>query len=145
MAQFAHLSLTLLSITTIRRQTALPALVISPSIPSIVEVESNIILCSSSFDSVSEVCSGGNALESDLWQPSDKTQIMHQVLMLDELAVEKHIHWDNSHNKFQGTCRKYSHRIPLDFTSEKELDILCNAIQNDEVHLATEVCHSYSM
>ena len=145
MAQFAHLSLTLPSITTIRRQTALPALVVSPSIPSIVEVESNIILCSSSFDSVSEACSEGNALESDLWRPSDKTWIMYQVLTLDELAVKKHICWDDSHNKFQETCREHNHRIPLNFTSEKELNILCDTIQNDEVHLAMEVHHSYSM
>lgn len=143
-AQFAHLSLALPSITTIRRQTALPALIVSPSIPSIAEVESNIVSCSSSFDSVSEACSGGNALDTDLWRPSDKTRIMHQVLMLDELAVEKRVRWDDLHNKFQGTCREHNHKIPLDFSSEKELDILCEAIQNDEVHLATEVRHYYS-
>ncbi|KAH9028337.1 hypothetical protein EDB85DRAFT_2147919 [Lactarius pseudohatsudake] len=58
--------------------------------------------------------------------------------MLDELAVEKRVRWDDLHNKFQGTCREHNHRIPLDFTSEKELDLLCEAIENDEVHLATE-------
>ena len=142
-AQFAHLSLALPSLLTTRRQTALPALVISPSIPTIAEVEFNIISCCSSFNSVSVTCSGGNILDSDLWGSSDKTknktQIVHQVLMLDELAVEKHICWDNLHNNFQGTCRKHNYKIPLDFTSEKELDILCNAIQNDKGHLATEV------
>lgn len=145
MAQFAHLSLVLPSLTTIRRQTVLPALVVSPSTPSVAEVESNIVLCCSSFNSVSGACSGGNALDSDLWQPSNKTRIVHQVLMLDELAVEKRVRWDDLHNLFQGTCREHNHKIPLDFTSEKELDLLCEAIQNDEVHLASEVRRLYPM
>ncbi|KAF8271566.1 hypothetical protein EI94DRAFT_1698110, partial [Lactarius quietus] len=83
----------------------LPALVISPSTPTVAEVDSNILSCCSSFNSVSGACSGGNAPDSDLWQPLDKTQIMHQVLMLDELAVEKCVHLDDLHNNFQGTCR----------------------------------------
>ncbi|KAF8274383.1 hypothetical protein EI94DRAFT_1768655 [Lactarius quietus] len=128
--QFAHQSLALL---------ILPALVISPSTPTVAEVDSNILSCCSSFNSVSGACSGGNAPDSDLWQPLDKTQIMHQVLMLDELAVEKCVHLDDLHNNFQGTCREHNHKIPLDFMSERELNILCEAMQNDEVHLATEV------
>ena len=65
--------------------------------------------------------------------------------MLDELAVEKRVRWDDLHNKFQGTCREHNHRIPLDFISETELDILCGAIENDEVHLATEVRSIYGI
>ena len=65
--------------------------------------------------------------------------------MLDELAVEKHVQWDDLHNKFQGTCREHNHWIPLEFTSEKELGLLCDAIENDEVHLAMEVRVSYSI
>lgn len=72
-------------------------------------------------------------------------KIIHQVLMLDELAVEKRVRWDDLHNKFQGTCREHNHRIPLDFISETELDILCGAIENDEVHLATEVRSIYGI
>jgi hypothetical protein len=65
--------------------------------------------------------------------------------MLDELAVEKRVQWDDFHNKFQGTCHEHNHRIPLDFTSEKELDLLCGAIENDEVHLAMEVRILYAL
>ena len=142
-AQFAHLSLALPSLTTIRCQTVLLALVISPSTPTVADVESNILSCYSSFNSIAGACSGGNAPDSDLWQPSDN--IVHQILMLDELAVERRVRWDDLHNKFQGTCREHNHKIPLDFTSERELNILCEAIQNEEVHLATEVRHLYSM
>ncbi|KAH9005718.1 hypothetical protein EDB86DRAFT_2795503 [Lactarius hatsudake] len=139
-AQFVHQSLALPSLTTIRRQTILLALVISPSAPTVAEVKANIISCYSSLNSVVGAFSGGTApwtaLGSGLQPESDK--IMHQVLMLDELAIEKHVRWDDLHNKFQGTCREHNHRIPLDFTSERELDILCEAIGNDEIHLATE-------
>ncbi|KAH9160972.1 hypothetical protein EDB89DRAFT_1862008 [Lactarius sanguifluus] len=139
-AQFAHQSLALPSLTTIRRQTVLPALVVSPSAPTVADVEANVISCYSSFRPVSGSCSGGTTLDSDLWQPSDmiKDKIVHQVLMLDELAIEKRVRWDDAHNKFQGTCREHNHQIPLDFTSERELDILCGAIESDEVHLASE-------
>jgi hypothetical protein len=132
-AEFAHQSLALPSLTTIRRQTVMPALLVSPSAPTIAEVEANIVSCYSSLSS----CSGGTSTSSDFEQPR---KIAHQVIMLDELAVEKRVRWDDLHNKFQGTCREHNHRIPLDFTSEKELDLLCEAVENDEVHLATEVC-----
>ena len=142
-AQFAHQSLALPSLTTIRRQTVLPALLVSPSAPTVAEVEANIIASCSSLHSIARSRSGGSALGTEPRQPSDK--IVHQVLMLDELAVEKRARWDDSHNKFQGTCREHNYRIPLDFTSERELDILCDAIQNEEVHLATEVRLFFSM
>ena len=136
-AKFAHQSLALPSLTTIWRQTVLPALVVSPSAPTITEVEANIILCFSSLSSysgeTSRNCSG------------NPQKIIHQVLMLDELAVEKCVQWDDLHNKFQGTCHEHNHRIPLDFISEMELDILCRAIENDEVHLATEVHSIYGI
>jgi hypothetical protein len=59
--------------------------------------------------------------------------------MLDEIAIEKRVRWDDSTNKFQGTCREHNNKIPLDFGSEKELDLLCEALEKDDVHLATEV------
>ncbi|KAH9074231.1 hypothetical protein EDB83DRAFT_2312565 [Lactarius deliciosus] len=132
-AEFAHQSLALPSLTTIRRQTVLPALLVSPSTPTTAEIEANILSCYSSLGSGSH---SGTSRDCDLsWQPN---KIMHQVIMLDELAVEKRVRWDDLHNKFQGTCREHNNRIPLDFTSEKELELLCEAIENDEVHLATE-------
>jgi hypothetical protein len=99
-AEFAHQSLALPSLTTIRRETVLPALLVSPSTPTIVEVEANIVSCYSSF-------SGGTPHECDPWKRPSK--IVHQVIMLDELAVEKRVRWDDSHNKFQGTCHKHNH------------------------------------
>jgi hypothetical protein len=120
--EFAHHSLSLPSPTTIRRNTVMPALIVSPSAPTIPEIEENIQSCIS--------CTGDNA--------SWASTIQHQVLMLDELAVKQRLHWDDSSNKFLGTCHEHNHQLSVDFTSEKELDILCNAIDNKKVHLASE-------
>ncbi len=59
--------------------------------------------------------------------------------MLDEIAIEKHVQWGDTTNKFQGTCREHSYKIPLKFMSERELDLLCEALKKDDIHLATEV------
>lgn len=124
-AEFAHRSLSLPSVTTIRRNTVLKSLVVSPSTPTTADIEANIVSC--------------YALEASSTPNSKSLGVIHQIVMLDELAVEKRVRWDDLHNKFQGTCREHNHQIPLDFTSEKELDLLCDAIGEDKVHLATEV------
>jgi hypothetical protein len=124
-AEFAYRSLVLLSLTTIRRNTALPTLVVSYSTPTLTNVETNILSCYSTFG---------------IEQPSpSKSTIIHQVLMLDEIAVEKRVQRDDSTNKFQGTCREHNNKTPLNFMSERELDLLCEALEKDEVHLATEM------
>ena len=140
--KFTHQSLALPSLTTIQHQTVLPALLVSPSAPTIAEVEANIISCFSLLSSCSGQVSEGSSSSHEC--AGNPWTIIHQVLMLDELAVEKRVQWDDLHNKFQGTCHEHNHRIPLDFTSEKELDLLCEGFENDEVHLAMEVRVWYS-
>lgn len=129
-AEFAHRSLALPSLTTIRRNTVLPSLVVSPSTPLLADVENNIRSCFSAFSSAR----GINPPSSDT-----NDTIIHQVLMLDELAVERRVRWDDSCNKFQGTCREHNSKIPLEFTSERELELLCEALEKEQVHLASEV------
>jgi hypothetical protein len=124
-AEFAHRSLALPSLTTIRRNTVLPTLVVSHSTPTLTDIQTNILSCYSAFG-------------TEQFSSSQST-IVHQVIMLDEIAIEKRVRWDDSTNKFQGTCREHNSRIPLDFGSEKELDLLCEALEKDNVHLATEV------
>jgi hypothetical protein len=130
-AEFAHRSLVLPSLTTICCNTVLPSLVVSPSIPLLADVENNILSCFSAFNS---------ARGSDPPLSDTNHTIVHQVLMLDELAVEKHVRWDDSCNKFQGMCREHNSKIPLEFMSERELELLCEALEKNQVHLASEVC-----
>ena len=131
-AEFAHRSLSLPSVTTIRRNTVVRPLIVSPSLPTVEEIETNIISC---FDAISSV------IDDTFPQAQlDGATIYHQVLMLDELATEKCVRWDDSNDKFQGTCREHNQKLLLTFTSERELDLLCDALQNGNVHLAIEAC-----
>jgi hypothetical protein len=134
-AEFAHRSLSLPSLTTIRHNTVLHALVVSPSFPTPTEIEANLRSCYAAWGSICESHSGPG-----LGLRGGTQTIIHEVIMLDELATEKRVRWDDSTNKFLGTCHEHNHNIPLDFTLEKELDMLCDAIAHDQVHLALEVC-----
>ena len=60
-AKFAHQCLALPSLTMIRHQTILPALLVSPSAPTVAEVEANIISCYSSLASYSGKDSEGSS------------------------------------------------------------------------------------
>ncbi|KAH8976674.1 hypothetical protein EDB86DRAFT_2820901, partial [Lactarius hatsudake] len=133
-AEFAHRSLSLPSVTTIRRNTVLQSLIVSPSAPTVAEVKRNIVLCHSSVAGVADALDP--ALDSGT--SSGRLQVVHQVIMFDELTIEQRVRWDDSTNKFLGICREHGHEIPLEFTSERELNILCDAISDNMVHLASE-------
>ncbi|KAH9043907.1 hypothetical protein EDB85DRAFT_2071109 [Lactarius pseudohatsudake] len=133
-AEFAHCSLSLPSVTTIRCNTVLQSLIVSPSAPTVAEVERNIMSCNSGLASVSDTLD----LTLDSGRSSGGLQVVHQVIMFDELAIEQRVRWDDSTNKFLRICHEHGHKIPLEFTSERELDILCDAISNNMVHLASE-------
>ncbi|KAH9011872.1 hypothetical protein EDB85DRAFT_1900712 [Lactarius pseudohatsudake] len=112
----------------------LQSLIISPSAPTVAEVERNIMSCNSGLASISDTLD----LALDSGTSSGGLQVVHQVIMFNELAIEQRVHWDDSTNKFLGICREHGHEIPLEFTSERELNILCNVISNNMVHLASE-------
>ena len=76
-AEFAHQSLSLPSLMTIWCNTVIQALIVLPSISTIIKIEANIIPCHADLDIPNNV------------------EVVHQVLMLDELAVEKCVWWDN--------------------------------------------------
>ena len=141
-AEFAHRSMSLPSLTTIRRNTVLQPLTVSPAIPTLVEIEQNITACHSGLAGIDGGNQGGDNFSTNLDKNLDSCAsrggIVHQVLMFDELAIEQRVRWDDSTNKFLGICREHSHEISLEFTSERELDILCDAIGEKKVHLASE-------
>ena len=122
-AEFAHRAMSLPSVTVARRNTVLCPLIVSPSWPTATEIEENMRSC----------------LEP-LAQQSSEThpKIQHQVLMLDEIAIEKRPRWDDWSNMILGICREHSGTVPLEFNSEKELDLLCDGLDANTVHLASE-------
>lgn len=104
----------------------------------IAEVETNILSCYKGLNA------NDYNWESTGMQSNASNAIVHQVIMLDELATEHRLQWDDSTDKFQGSCWEHNHKVSLTFSSEKELDLMCDALQNNEVHLASEVCIIHS-
>ena len=77
--EFAHRSLSLPSITTIQHNTVLQPLIVSPSMPTVTEIEENITLCYSGLPGVGDTLDSGES--------SGRLQVVHQVIMFDELAT----------------------------------------------------------
>lgn len=122
-AEFAYKSLVLLSLTIIWHNTILPLLIISHSNLTLTDIETNIISSYFAFNT----------------KQSLSFTIIHQVLRLNKIIIKKQIWWDDSTNKFQGMCKEYNHKIFLNFVSERELDLLCEALEKNNVYLAAKV------
>ncbi|KAF7358468.1 hypothetical protein MVEN_00897300 [Mycena venus] len=119
LAEIAHRAMGLPSLTTIRRNTVVRPLLPSADRPQVKDIESNI-------DTRLDAC------------PEEDTQIIHQVLMLDEIATEKRARYDDRNNKVVGVCRQHGHKVPLDLQTEDDLKVLCQGLKEGKAQLAGE-------
>ncbi|KAF7326445.1 hypothetical protein MVEN_02615000 [Mycena venus] len=119
LAEIAHRALGLPSLTTIRRNTVIRPLLPSAGRPQVKDIETNIDACL-------EAC------------PEEDSNIVHQVLMLDEIATEKRARYDDRNNKVVGVCRQHGHKLPLDLQTEDDLRVLCQGLKEEKAHLAGE-------
>ncbi|KAG6825754.1 hypothetical protein H0H92_002534 [Tricholoma furcatifolium] len=119
-AHIAHRALDLPGLTTLRRRTIMPAIVPSPSMPTVEEVEKNAV---ATFESIQEFLDD---------------QVTHQVIMFDEIATEKRVRWDHQTNMFLGICREHGAKASLEFLSEDDMEELFRAVDEGEVHEAGE-------
>jgi len=117
-----HHALNLPSLSTLRRQTLIPQLLVSPHTLTVLEVETNVI---SNFEGVYDLL--------------ENQQVVHQIFMLDELKTEEKLHHDLESNEILGPCHEHGHMTSLEFNSEKEVNLLLEGIDKGEVHLAVEV------
>ena len=85
-----------------------PQILPSPSFPTHHEVLKNI---ASMFEGILNMMKASQNL-------------LHRILMFDELAIEKRPRWDDKSNKFLGVCCEHGHATSLEFTSEDDLVIL---------------------
>ncbi|KAJ7914390.1 hypothetical protein B0H13DRAFT_1873065 [Mycena leptocephala] len=88
-------------------QTICPLLP-SPGKPTIEEIEANIDSCLDATAEFSASKSQGMPV-----------RIVHQILMLDEIATEKRARYDDRNNKVVGVCRQHGHKLPLELRSEE--------------------------
>ncbi|KAJ7824027.1 hypothetical protein B0H13DRAFT_1919358 [Mycena leptocephala] len=121
LAEIAHRAMGLPSLTTLRRNTTIRPLLPSAGRPRVEEIEYNIDSC---LDATPEDDSG--------------PQIVHQVLMLDEIATEKRARYDDRTNKVVGICRQHGWKLPLDLRTEDDLNVLCKEVKDGNGHLAGE-------
>ncbi len=112
------------SVSTIRSQTTVPQILSSPSFPTHDKVSKNI---ASMFEGI-----------LDMMRASQN--LLHGILMFDELAIEKRPRWDDKSNKFLGVCREHGHATNLDFMSEDDLVILQKELESGKIHLSHKVC-----
>jgi hypothetical protein len=121
-AAIAHCALHLPSLSTLRRCTLIPRLLVSPHAPTRFEVETNIV---SNFENIYELLAS--------------QRVVHQIFMLDEIKMEERLRHDQESNMILGPCRKHGHKTSLEYNSEQEVNLLLESIDNGEVHVAVEV------
>lgn len=126
-ADIAHRALGLPSVRTLRRRTLIPRLTPSAGQPTLEEVESNTVACTSIINDMLKV-----------------GHVVHQVLMFDEIKVEERPRWDDKSNNIIGVCREHSKNTSLQYTSKDEVDLLFSQILDEKIHLASNVCSSRS-
>ncbi|KAG6819331.1 hypothetical protein H0H93_012840 [Arthromyces matolae] len=120
-AQIAHRALNLPGLTTIRRRSIMPHIIPSSQKPTVDEIQKNTV---ATFESIQEFLDG--------------QQVVHQVLMFDEIATEKRVRWDHQTNMFLGICREHGSKTSLEFISEHDMEELFCCIDSGEVHEAAE-------
>jgi hypothetical protein len=74
-----------------------------------------------------------------IFKTFDTQNVIHHILMLDELKVEEHLHMDEETNMILGPFWKHGKNTSLEFSLEKEVQLLLEALDKGEVHLSTEV------
>ncbi|KAJ7153390.1 hypothetical protein C8R46DRAFT_1197422 [Mycena filopes] len=121
LADILHRALGLPGLTTLRKHAIIRPLRASPALPTISEIEDNI-----------------NAYTDGEEIPTGPPRIIHRVIILDEMAVERRARWDDKTNMILGACREHSAKVPLEFATVDDATQFFDAIANDEVHLATE-------
>jgi len=121
-AEFAHRSLDLPSLRTLRRNTIVSSIFASMAFPTVLEIQQNTHTC---VDSIADLLGD--------------TRVVHQILMFDELKVEERLHWDDKTNMIQGVCREHGKVASLEYTSRHEVDLLFDMLEQEKVHFSTNV------
>ncbi|KAJ7716441.1 hypothetical protein B0H16DRAFT_1339048, partial [Mycena metata] len=121
LADILHCALGLPGLTTLRKHSIIRPLRAPPGMPTISEIEQNI-----------DAYTAGEAV------PTGPTRIVHRVIMLDEIAVEKRARWDDKTNMILGACREHCHNVPLEFCDLTDAETFFQAVDQKRVHLASE-------
>ncbi|KAJ7467610.1 hypothetical protein FB451DRAFT_1340454 [Mycena latifolia] len=121
LADILHRALGLPGLTTLRKHIVIRPLRASPGLPTCEELEENIDAYTDGEDA-----------------PTGPPTIIHRVIMLDEIAVEKRVRWDDKTNMILGACREHSAKVPLEFSDVADAETFFHALDKKWIHLASE-------
>ncbi|KAF6747646.1 hypothetical protein DFP72DRAFT_821447 [Ephemerocybe angulata] len=79
-----------------------------------------------------------NMLEGIIPIIKNDPNVRHAVLMFDELAVERRPRYNERTNEFVGVCREHGDEISLKFETMGDVEELFRAVDDGDVHLASE-------
>lgn len=127
LADILHRALGLPGLTTLRKHAIIRPLRASPGNPTVEEIKENI-----------------NAYIDGEDVPTDPSVIVHRVVMLDEIAVERRARWDDKTNMILGVCREHCANVSLEFGAMDDATRFFDALQQEKAHLATEASRTYS-
>ncbi|KAF7326984.1 hypothetical protein MSAN_02492200 [Mycena sanguinolenta] len=129
-AEIVHRALGLPGVTTLCNRMITPPLTASPGAPQVQEIDKNIDAC---FAGIIDTLVS--------------KKVVHQIVLIDELSLEKRLRWDPRTNKFLGVCREHAHHVGLEFNGEGDLEELMDALEKkidtqgkeySNVHIAGE-------
>ncbi|KZT31450.1 hypothetical protein SISSUDRAFT_1072627 [Sistotremastrum suecicum HHB10207 ss-3] len=123
-AHFAHRSLGLPSITTVRRNLPTEAIFVSVGKPTLPELERNI---RASFS-------------TDVIDPAGKagSRGFGYILQFDEIAVEQRIRWDSGSNQILGIARETSGNISKQFNTLNDAILIAEDLAAGKISKACE-------
>ena len=124
-AQINHRANGTPSVSYLRTRSIVPHIVPSHNSPTTQEVQTNV---DASLHSVLDVVHSHINLN-----------VLHTVLMFDEIAAEKRIRWDPKTNFFLGVCRQHASRTSMEFINEGDMEELFRCLDEGVVHYAAEV------
>ncbi|KAJ7133152.1 hypothetical protein C8R44DRAFT_870590 [Mycena epipterygia] len=125
LADILHHALGLPGLTTLRKHTVIRPLRALPGLPTIEEIKENIDAYTTGED-----------------VPTGPPRIVHHVVMMDEIAVEKRVRWDDKTNMILGACREHSSNVPLEFSDLADAEMFFRELDAGKVHLASEASHT---
>ncbi|KAF6751588.1 hypothetical protein DFP72DRAFT_1135958 [Ephemerocybe angulata] len=79
-----------------------------------------------------------NMLEGVIPIIKNDPNVRHAVLMFDELAVERRPRYNQRTNELVGACLEHAHEIALKFETMGDVEEFFRAVDDGDVHLASE-------
>jgi len=114
------------SIESARWHIWVSPITVSPGLPTQAEMESNISQCFLEWEDVPQIT-------------TIQWRVVEMTMPIDKLKIQPHLQWDPYTNMIFGVCWEHGGSCCLEFWTIVQADILCDCLQWELIHLASEV------